>query len=427
MALPLTPPRWTKDRFPEEFRVRTYIFSTWRNVCQSFGYQEYLWPLVESADLYRAKSGEDVWWTELTLLTDKEGKISDIALRPEMTPTVTRMVASAYATLPKPVKRFSIANFYRNERPQRGRNREFWQLNIDMFGEEGRGADIEILQMAIEIVLAFGASQEMFTVHINHRHLVTVWLEQCLDIPDHLHTELIRVMDKKNKISAEQLHDQLQARWCTSQQADSIVAFLDYTSLDALIAAYPDLQSESAYQELQAILEDMVALGYEDYVAFAPSLMRWFDYYNGMVFEVFDHHPDNNRAMFGGWRYNGLAEIFGVSSFPAVGCAPWDESFRLFLEAHDLLPEVPTANARVYFPLLDEDLLVPTMRIAQQMRLQGWHVTHTISSKKMRKVFELAEKWWYTHVVIAGQQELDAGEVLLKELATRTEQKIRFQ
>lgn len=139
----------------------------------------------------------------MTLLTDKEGNITDISLRPEMTPSVTRMAASRYAQLPKPVRRFSIANFYRNERPQRGRNREFRQLNVDMFGEDGRGADIETLQMAVEVMKAFNPPKDSFIVYVNHRHLIEAFLKQIVQCTDEQKRDLTRLMDKRDKLTLE--------------------------------------------------------------------------------------------------------------------------------------------------------------------------------------------------------------------------------
>lgn len=154
--------------------IRKYIFDTRRDVCIRFGYEEYLAPLVEDADIYRAKSGEDVGGAELTLINDRGGR--DIAVRPEMTPSVTRMVTRRYTQLPKPVRYFSIANFYRNEKPQRGRNREFRQLNVDMFGSTSLYADIEILQLAVEVMLAFNPPEHSFQVFVNNRQLINDFL-----------------------------------------------------------------------------------------------------------------------------------------------------------------------------------------------------------------------------------------------------------
>jgi histidyl-tRNA synthetase len=389
-------------------------------VCLHFWYKEYLWPLVEYAAVYKAKSWEDVGGSELTLLTDRDGAVSDIALRPEMTPTVTRMVATVYSTLTKPVKWFSIANFYRNERPQRWRNREFRQLNIDIFGESSLWADIEILQIALEILLTFGATQEMFVVSLNHRALITQWLTEVAAIPLERHQDVIRLMDKISKMSSALFIDSMQAAGFDLLTATLILDFVSVDSLSALCERYPQLRDSNAVKDISYCMNILDALWYGEYIRFAPSLMRWFDYYDGIVFEVFDKHPDNNRALFGGGRYNGLASIFGVEPFPAVWCAPGDESLRLFLESHDLLaPSRVLAESKVYFPVLDDALYIESLRLAQRLRLSGYIVDHSISHKKLQKSFDIAEKQWYTHILILWKKEQELWTAQLKCLATQ--------
>lgn len=319
MTLSLQPPRGTQDRFPEEYAIRKHIFDTRRKICLSFGYEEYLGPLVEPADIRRAKSGEDVGGPELTLITDRERNISDLAIRPEMTPTVTRMVANKYRQLAKPIRRFSIANFYRNERPQRGRNREFRQLNVDMFGEVSLLAEVEILQTSLELMLAFGAPQDSFVLKINHRHLIDQFLLDIVKITPEQKKQVVRLMDKREKIGQESFLQATNELDCTLPQAEQMIQFLNTTSLEELLAVFPSLGKESALQEIQYVVQLLADLGYGDRITFSPALMRGFDYYDGIVFEVFDNHPNNNRAMFGGGRYNGLAEIFGSKEqIPAV-------------------------------------------------------------------------------------------------------------
>ena len=169
------------DWFPEEYTIRKYIFDTWRKVCISFGYEEYLAPLLEDADIYRKKSGGDVGGKELTIVTDRAGR--ELAIRPEMTPSVTRMISQIYTSNPKPIRYFSIANFYRNQKPQRGRNREFWQLNYDIFGTNDIDADVEIIQIGVEIMLAFNPPKGSFVAKVNNRKLIDYILTEEANIP----------------------------------------------------------------------------------------------------------------------------------------------------------------------------------------------------------------------------------------------------
>lgn len=247
---------------------------------------------------------------------------------------MTRMVASRYRQLPKPVRRFSIANFYRNERPQRGRNREFRQLNVDMFGETSLQAEIEILQLALELMFAFDAPKDSFVLKINHRHLIDTFLLEVVGVEKQSKNELVRLMDKREKIGQDGFIQGANELNCSMAQTEQLLSFLQTTTLDQLFAAFPVLKGQKSLQEIQQVNEILTHLGYADRISFSPALMRGFDYYDGIVFEVFDKHPDNNRAMFGGGRYNGLADIFGVKEqIPAVGFAPGDEPMKLFLES----------------------------------------------------------------------------------------------
>ena len=202
MALSNLPPKGTADWFPAEFKVRKHIFDTWRRVCQSYGFEEYLGPLVESIDIWKAKSGEDVGGSELTQITNRDGELDGLAIRPEMTPSVTRMVSRIWKETEKPLKWFSIANFYRNEKPQKGRNREFWQLNCDIFGEEFLRADIEVLTLALELLRAFNPPSGSYKLKLNHRKLITGFLVEVLGITDEdKQKRITRLMDKYEKLS----------------------------------------------------------------------------------------------------------------------------------------------------------------------------------------------------------------------------------
>lgn len=256
---------------------------------------------MENADIYRAKSGEDVGGTELTLINDRGGR--DLAIRPEMTPSVTRMVSRFYPQLPKPIRFFSIANFYRNERPQKGRNREFWQLNVDMFGENSTHAEVELIQLSIEIMRAFRAPAQSFSVYINHRHLITTVFEK-IGIEKDTMIELVRLLDKRNKLSREAIEEKMLELGLTKQQQTDIFTFCELENVEQLKIFFPDIDAggenthQKVYQELLYVVNTLKQLGYENSIIFKANLMRGFDYYNGIVFEIFDTHPDNTRALF---------------------------------------------------------------------------------------------------------------------------------
>ncbi|MDI3496414.1 MAG: histidyl-tRNA synthetase [Patescibacteria group bacterium] len=419
--LSLKEPKGTKDWFPEELNIRQAIFSTWRRVCRRYGFEEYLSPLVESADVYRAKSGEDVGGKELLSFHDLGGR--ELAIRPEMTPSVTRMVAKIYHSAQKPIKYFSVANFMRNEKPQRGRNREFWQLNCDIFGSDSWRADLEVMQLALDLVLEFKPPKGSFCLALNSRNL----LDQMLNLAgaDRLSEEskmmVVRTLDKWQKMKKEQLLARLKEAGLKTTGIEIVENFMNSSSLADLAKKIPALKNSLGFGELDKALFMLSKLGYQDLVEFNPAVIRGFDYYNGIVFEMFDKHPANNRAMFGGGRYNGLAEIFGEKNFPAVGFAPGDETFRLFLESWNILPTITYSEKLYFLPLLDKELEFESLALAALLRQEGKDVFMGLELQKMSKALEFANKKNIEMVIIFAQAEKEKGEYKIKNMVTGEE------
>lgn len=414
------PVKGTADWFPEEFAVRKYIFDTWRKVCVKFGYQEYMTPLVELADVYRAKSGEDAGGKELTVFTDRGER--ELAIRPEMTPSVTRMVSRTYNSTPKPIRLFSIANFYRNENPQKGRNREFWQLNVDIFGSNSLQADVEVLQMAIELMNAFGATSDQFKIRLNDRQLIEDFVISFLGLPKENVQQATRILDKFGKLSEAELQERLEEVGARTADMHVLMGFLgnEQPATDNVIAEY--LKESAGMARLQQIFDVLDSLGYKDYYQFTPGLMRGFDYYDGMIFEVFDQNKDNRKALFGGGRYNGLAGIFGEDSFPAVGFAPGDETTKIFLETWDLLPPSLSEQEAIYLPLLSAQMLLVTNKLATQLRGEGKVVVQGLEEENLGPAFKSAEKLNCKQMIILGERELSENKYAIKDLISGEQQ-----
>ncbi len=406
------PYKGTSDWLPGEFSVQKYIFDTWRETCLRFGYKEYLTPLLENVEIYRAKSGAVK--EELFTLTDRADR--QLAIRPEMTPSVTRMVASVYKESPKPLRLFSIANFLRNEAPQRGRTREFWQLNADIFGDESLSADIEILTLALELMLAFGAPKNSFKLFLNNRLLLEDFFSSILGITGEQKQEVAKILDKYAKIKPEEFAGLLTKVGLTTNQIKNCTLFLTSTQQD-LSQNLPELSESQGLQDIKIILTTLEQLGYTDYVQFNPSIIRGFDYYNGLVFEVFDMNPNNNRSMFGGGRYNGLSEIFGLDNFPASGFAPGNITTELFLRDWNLLPKQDNQNF-YYLPLLDEKNLIQTLELAKKLRAKGWYIETELSPIILTEALRRANKRGIQKVIILGQDEIANDTFLIKDLAT---------
>ena len=426
MKLSNQPARGTSDWLPSEFKIRKYIMDTWRRVCVSFGYQEYLTPIIEKAEIYKAKSGEDIGGKELMVFQDRVER--ELAIRPEMTPSVTRMVSKIYKETQKPIRYFSIANFWRNEKPQKGRNREFWQLNYDCFGSISEKSDIEIIQIAIEIMLAFSAPKNSFQVCINDRNLIDAFLGQVLKIKDNQKIAIIRLMDKWEKLKKEDIAKQAKILKLTKSQIGQINQFMQCKTCDEVREKFPVLDT-SEFNNINEVLRILEELGYGGYIQFKPNIIRGFDYYNGIVFEVFDADAKNQRSLFGGGRYNGLGKLFGGQDIPAVGCAPGDETMRLFLANWGLLDQITKKQEEKYYlPILSQDLEIKTLQLAQILRSQGQIVEVGLTPQKINKALDYANKKSFFKLVILGEKEAKAKKPVykIKDMQTGKDEVMEF-
>ncbi len=415
-------PKGTRDWLPEEFLIRKYIFDIWRKVCLQYGFEEYLTPLVESAEIYRAKSGEDVGGKELVTFMDLGGR--ELSIRPEMTPSVTRMVTKVYNKNPKPLKYFSIANFMRNEKPQRGRNREFWQLNADVFGSDSLEADVEIMQLSLDLMLEFDPPQNSFVLAVSNRKLIEAVLDLAgaNKLKEDKKTLVIRTLDKWKKLDQADIASRLDETGLDKKSFTVLNKFMSSNSLDKLTQALPKLKNNPGLKEVVTALEKLEELGYGDWIQFDPTVIRGFDYYDGLVFEVYDQKKGNSRTLFGGGRYNGLAEIFGAKNFPAVGIAPGDETIRLFLESWDLLEGILTQPVdKYYLPLLDKGITKELSHLAKELRSRGLNILVGLEEQKVGKALDFANKKNINKVIILGKDELKKNIYKIKDMRSGEE------
>ena len=394
----------TRDLYPEDMRLRNYIFAKWRVVCEKFGYQEYQAPLLEPLATYAAKSGEEIVNDQTFSFTDRGGR--EMSIRPEMTPSISRMVAARRQEMPYPARLYSIANFMRYERPQHGREREFWQLNFDIFGAAEVYADLEILEMSHEILREFGATDDMFTLKVNDRRLTDFVFREYMKLTENETFATIKLMDRYDKISRKEFE----------AEAIEIREDFDFAKFDALLNAQTisDLPSEIRESDfaknLETLLEMLKKSGITN-AKYDPTLMRGFDYYTGTVFEIFDEAPENRRAMFGGGRYDGLVGMFGVEDLPVVGAAPGETMFVEFLRAHKLVPELDSTVDVVVVPFCD------VAEIVKKLRENGIRVAVDFTNRKIDKKIKSAVKSGVSHLLIVGEDEIAKGKFPLKNLA----------
>lgn len=388
-----------RDFYPEDQALLNYFFAGYRRVCERFGYVEYHASILEPSELYKAKGAdnEEIVNEQTYSFVDRGER--EVTLRPEMTPTVARMVAQKRRELGFPLRFYSIPNVFRYERPQRGRLREHWQLNVDLFGSASYLADVEQIQVAHALMLEFGAKPSDFEIRVSSRSFLNS-TAQNLGLDDEKRRALFALLDRKNKMEESEFNAQL-------------------TALGVLPSS---LSPEKMPEDVAAVLSELSRLGISN-AAFDPSIVRGFAYYTGIVFEVFDTHPQNNRAVCGGGRYENLTQLFDDEALSATGFAMGDVTICDFLEVRGLLPQyVPPT--KVYLAIPGAQFASAASELASELRAAGVSCAMDFGEKKLGKQIEAASKHKIPYLVVVGEDELTSGEVSVRNLASGVEEKM---
>lgn len=392
------PYKGVRDFYPEDWRVQQFIFSAMRRAAERYGYEEMNASVLELTDLYLKKTSEEVVNEEAYTFEDRGGR--SVTLRPEMTPTVARMVAARRRDLGTPLRWYSIQNMFRYQKPQRGRLREHWQLNADIFGVDDSGlqAEIEMISLAHAVMQELGAQSEDFEIRISNRRILDELYDE-LDIPREIRRDITRLLDKKDK----------------EDITDSLVRTIG--SKGAAHTLLERIASPESFPDLISFVEDLRRRGVVNAVA-DPGITRGFDYYTGMVFEVFDVHPENRRSLFGGGRYDTLIEQYGGEPTPAVGFGMGDVTTRDFLETHNLLPDIACATHLYLAPASPE---ADVSRGAELLRAHGANVAAGMKHKKIADHIRAAEKLSIPYFAAWGEDEERSGVLTLRNLETGEE------
>lgn len=413
------PYKGSRDFYPEDMKIRNFIFNTWKKVCKSYGYEEYDGPFLESFDLYTAKSGEELVNEQLYSFEDR-GK-RKVAIRPEMTPTLARMVAQKINELPRPIRWFSIPNLWRYEKPQRGRSREFYQLNVDIFGIEGIEADLEVISTSINIFKSFGAKEGMFEIRINNRRLADDVYKK-IGIDQDQKKIVNKALDKKLKISKEEFNKWLQE---DAKLSDSQLKDLN-NYLDNPVPLVTEMSKNSqGAKEIIDLMELVNKSNLNKFVKFDPTIIRGLDYYTGIVFEIFDLNPKNTRAMAGGGRYDDLVSLFGKEKLTGTGYAMGDITLLDFLTIWNLLPKIESeCNYFVtVWPSEGSKFLEKALEISNKLRSKGLNVqTWLDKNTKLNKQLKYADKKECKYVIIMGESEIKDNTITIKDLKESTQE-----
>lgn len=419
MALSTQPYKGARDFYPEAMRKRRWMFSVIEHVLETFGYEQYDAPLIEPLELYLAKTGEEIVNEQTYAFEDRGGR--KVAIRPEMTPSVSRMVAAQRQELAYPLRWYSIPNLWRYERPQRGRLREHFQLNVDLFGIQSVRAEHEVILVADALFKAYGAKRDMYTIKLNSRKLMDYMLHDYLGFDGTQAHDISKLIDRMHKIERAEFVLQADAICSPSQREAGLTERLQkLLEVKATSELPDDLREHQSVKQLDDLLQLLTEAGVTN-VVFDITVMRGFDYYTDIVFEVFDTHPDNNRSMMGGGRYDGLVGLFGVEPVPTVGFGLGDVTLQNFLELHELMPELHTETD--IYVVLAGGVYDAAQRVIAELRSHGLNVAVDSSERKVGQQLKMADKKGVHYVVIVGEDELKDEQFTLKNLQTGEEER----
>lgn len=393
----------TREFYPEEMALRNYLYDNVRGASESFGYQEWDAPFLETLDLYAAKSGEELVKEQAFTFEDRGG--SQVTLRPELTPSLARMIAQKQRQLTYPLRWWSFGPFWRYERPQKGRSREFFQWNIDMLGPNSPEADAELIAVAVKFMRSVGLSPEQARVYVNNRQLMDAEFDK-LGIPAESRLNVSNLVDRRSKMKPDVWQKYALENGVSQAQLDGLVALLENKEL------------WKEWDDLVRLFAALDALGVSAYVEFDPNIVRGLLYYTGTVFEAFDLSGGVRRAILGGGRYDNLLEDVGGDPLSGVGFAMGDVVVGIVLEESGLLPEFASSPAPVLVTIFSDDLQMESFKLSAEMRAAGLAVTNYPEPAKIGKQFKFANKMGMKVALVLGADELASGKVAVKDLVS---------
>ncbi len=418
------PYKGARDFYPEDMRVRNYIFDIWRKVCKSYGFEEYDPPLLEQYEIYKAKSGEEIVNRQLYSFIDKGGR--NVAIRPEKTPSLARMVAKKINELPYPIKWFNIGNCWRFEKPQKGRGREFYQFDCDILGVKDVTADVEVFSIPIIVMKEFGATEKMFEIRVSNRRFMEYYLAEIVKLQGSISKigtqmyKVVKIIDSKSKISDKLLKKQLLDQKVSQKQLQLILKLLETDDIK-IVKKYE--KNTYGAKELIEFFELTRSLGFGKYIKFKPEITRGLDYYTGNVIEQFDLNKDNKRSMYGGGRYDNLVGIFSCKEITGVGFAIGDIPLLEFLKSWNLLPKFKS-DTKVMVTMFSEDFRKNSMEIATKLRNKGINTIAYLEADKLEKQFKYADKKGIPYVITQGPNEARKATVQFKNMKTKIQKEM---
>ncbi len=413
----LQPVKGTRDFFPEEMRLRNWLFEIWRSASVQAGFEEYDTCVLEHEDLYIRKAGDEIS-KQLFSFEDKSGR--RLSLRPEMTPSLARLVLQHNKSLSFPIKWFSMPQCFRYERMTKGRRREHFQWNADIIGQPHILAEAEILMLLISACESMGLTKKEFKVFINDRRILNAILFQ-INVPTELHSTVLVILDKRDKISSEELVAMLEDTGMSAKQVGQLDEFLSNTDLKDLEG---NLSDTTGVEQLHSLMDMMDTAGCSGYLKFDISIVRGLSYYTGAVFEV--NSPEKkHRAICGGGRYDSLLSAFGGETVPAVGFGFGDVVVLDVLKEMGRFPELPRKLDYTIIPFANEQVGI-ALKIAAKLRMRGSVVDCNFSMRKMKKTMRQANESGAAKAILLFPEELAEDKVVIRDMILHEQKPVKI-
>lgn len=404
----IQPVRGTRDFFPEAMAYRNWLYSSIRCVSEMYGYQEFEAPLIERFELYAAKSGDELVNEQSFVFDDRGGE--KVVLRPELTPSLARMIASRGRELTRPIRWWSFGPFWRYEKPQRGRSREFFQWNIDLLGVVSSQAEAEIVSVIASFFKQIGLKPDQVRIKVNNRQLAESQLAS-IGIPSSQKMDAFRLIDRKEKLGESEWREYGERIGINKDQISSLLGVLE------------DEDGWKRSEELVEFFAASEAHGIEDYIEFTPTVIRGLDYYTGTVFEARDA-DGSERSILGGGRYDNLVSEVGGEPISGVGCAMGDVVIKLVLEKYGLLPELNPNPADILVTTFDQEFQDTALNLAADLRNSDLNVEWYPQASRLSRQLKYADNQKIPYVAILGPDEVDANTVTIKDLMKGTQESV---
>ena len=414
----LQPVKGTRDFFPEQMRQRNWLFDVWRKVSLQSGFEEYDTCVLEHEELYIRKAGDEIS-QQLYSFEDKSGR--RLSLRPEMTPSLARMILQHQRSLPMPVRWFSIPQCFRYERMTKGRRREHFQWNADIIGQSGVTAEAEILLLLINACREMGLTDAEFRIFLNDRRILNSILEK-IEVPPNLHDSVLVIMDKRDKVSPENFSEMLVESGMNSSQVEQLKEHLAIPELESLSKLLSDCEGITALQELSELIK---ISGFSSYIQFDVSIVRGLSYYTGPVFEM-NHPQKSHRAICGGGRYDSLLSTYGGETIPAVGFGFGDVVILDVLEEHGRSPDLSRKLDFTIIPF-DSTQVGTALKLAGELRNLGWSVECNFGLRKMKKALQQASESGADRALLLFPEELERNEVVVRDMKLREQSSLQLE